>query len=257
MTDLSVEIPERENTREARAARSMSQSEKLLRRKVDNPAKDGEEVEGAPSTSNYLALQLALDDLCKACREGDATTITAILARGATELSEKWNINAASGNTGETALVCAVDGGKIEIVRQLVAAGADPNKPAKDGITALHSAAGFKRTEIIKFLLAKGAKPKADNDGQTPIDYAKEYGHDSLVAVFDLASTDESMEQLKGEAIPGYLEEKKKRMAAEEAKRLEKEAKAKADQREAARQAKELKAAEELKAAQARRSSVS
>ena len=57
MTDLSVEIPERENTREARAARSMSQSA--------TPT-----ASSSTSTRTDAACSLGTARLFVACREG-------------------------------------------------------------------------------------------------------------------------------------------------------------------------------------------
>jgi ankyrin repeat protein len=69
----------------------------------------------------------------------------------------------------DTPLMCACESGNLELVETLMQDfGADPNRPNKDGMTALHSAAGFNRPDVVKYLLARGAKPtKTDADGQT------------------------------------------------------------------------------------------
>jgi ankyrin repeat protein len=61
--------------------------------------------------------------------------------------------------------------GHIRVVQELLAAGADPNAAVR-GNTALLSAAGEGRLPVIQELIAWGADPTlADNGGRTPLDY--------------------------------------------------------------------------------------
>jgi ankyrin repeat protein len=58
---------------------------------------------------------------------------------------------------------------RIEIVQQLIAAGADVNAAAKDGRTPLHWACAFNVPQAV-LLLRAGAKIDAPNeDGETPL----------------------------------------------------------------------------------------
>ena len=59
---------------------------------------------------------------------------------------------------------------RIEIVQQLIAAGADVNAAAKDGRTPLHWACAFDVPQAVPPLLRAGAKVDARNeDGDTPL----------------------------------------------------------------------------------------
>lgn len=61
--------------------------------------------------------------------------------------------------------------GREARLRELVAAGADVNFKARDGMTALHYVARHRDVEQINFLLSMGADPFAKtNEGELPID---------------------------------------------------------------------------------------
>lgn len=83
----------------------------------------------------------------------------------ATHLNEKEAMN------GSTPLITAVVFDREEMVKDLLAAGADLNLQNNDGSTALHNAAFFCRTNLVKLLLEKGANSNAVNNfGQKPYD---------------------------------------------------------------------------------------
>lgn len=65
---------------------------------------------------------------------------------------------------GSTALAIATTFGKTEIALALIEGGADIEAKGGDGSTALLTAAFFGRTEIVKTLLAKGANLEARNN---------------------------------------------------------------------------------------------
>ncbi len=68
-------------------------------------------------------------------------------------------------------IIIASQYGRTEIVRELLAHGADPNIRTKDGDTALHRAAHMGRLEICQMLLNAGADPQAlDKRDKRPID---------------------------------------------------------------------------------------
>jgi ankyrin repeat protein len=63
--------------------------------------------------------------------------------------------------------------GRTELVRVLLAAGADPNFEFKGRITLLMAASTLKHLDIVRALLAAGADPNLlDEKGQSPLDYA-------------------------------------------------------------------------------------
>lgn len=68
-------------------------------------------------------------------------------------------------------------------VRLLVEAGADVNARQHGGYTALHSAAQHGALDIVDLLLDHGADPDlAADNGQRPVDFARERGHADAAA---------------------------------------------------------------------------
>src|SRR5438445_347377 len=82
--------------------------------------------------------------LTLACANGDAPLVAKLLKAGADPKAARWN--------GETALMIAAAGG-------LVDGGADPNVADRTGDAPLHTAAQVGDLELVKKLLAKGANP--------------------------------------------------------------------------------------------------
>ena len=77
------------------------------------------------------------------------------------------------GFQGETPLKIAVLRQDLQLVRDLLDAGADPNLPGEDDYTPLHHAAGAESAEICRLLLEHGASASlVDIYGHRPIDYA-------------------------------------------------------------------------------------
>jgi ankyrin repeat protein len=71
----------------------------------------------------------------------------------------------------------AVAGGNTEIVRDLLAHGADVHARQEGGFTPLHNAAFEGEEELIELLLAHGSDRAARSDaGKTPADLAREKG---------------------------------------------------------------------------------
>jgi len=153
-------------------------------------------------------------DFFEACALGNRQRASTLLA------SDPKLIDAYSAD-GFTPLGLAVFFGHEEIARQLVAAGADVNRPSRNAIrvsplhsavesgnlallnlllqhganpdavefleaTPLHSAAARGSQEMVERLLASGADPqRKTKEGKTAADLARQYDHESLAAFLD------------------------------------------------------------------------
>jgi len=103
---------------------------------------------------------------------GQPAAVTALIAAGA-------DVNAAAKNPLKVAaLHAAVAGGKLEIVKAILEAGADPNAHQQAGFRAIHEAGTKGNRALAELLLAHGADPSLPNDqGQSAIALAREKGH--------------------------------------------------------------------------------
>lgn len=71
---------------------------------------------------------------------------------------------------GMSALGLAVEKGYIDVLRELLAAGTNPDGVNDDGLTALHIAAQDGQVEAIDVLIAAGADAESrDDDDDTPL----------------------------------------------------------------------------------------
>lgn len=89
------------------------------------------------------------------------------------------DVNAAAKNGLKVAaLHAAVAGGKLEIVKAVLEAGGDPNAQQQAGFRAIHEAGIKANRPLAELLIAHGADPSLPNDaGTTAIDLAREKGH--------------------------------------------------------------------------------
>jgi ankyrin repeat protein len=86
-----------------------------------------------------------------------------------------------------TPLIEAASLGQTQIVRELLAVGANVNGTNKIGQTALHLSG--RHADVTKLLLLAGADPKAkDASGATPIDYMIRDGYTNALAVLTNAA---------------------------------------------------------------------
>ena len=89
---------------------------------------------------------------------------------------------------GYTALIKACAEGYLEIVKCLLAAGADKEKAGSDGVTALIYAARGGHVEVVQLLLSAGAvTDKADYNGRTALSLATSNGHQEIVQLLQAA----------------------------------------------------------------------
>lgn len=87
---------------------------------------------------------------------------------------------------GNTALHAAAAGLQAAAVEALLAAGAKPDLPDKNGYAPAHVAAANGSVPILRALAAKGADLRAPaRDGRTPLDLARERDMDEAVAFLD------------------------------------------------------------------------
>jgi RNA polymerase sigma factor (sigma-70 family) len=122
--------------------------------------------------------------LALAAHFGHLETTALLLKRGA-------NVNAVSRHVlGVTPLHAALFGRRPEIVKLLLAHGADVRLPRagkglpRAGWTALHYAAGHGFADLVEPLLERGAAVDArDAEGMTPLEVAQKQGHDGIAAI--------------------------------------------------------------------------
>jgi len=77
-------------------------------------------------------------------------------------------------NEGDTPLMWAAEGGKVDAARVLFEYGADVNATNNDHETALHWAVKGGYHELVQLLLNKASPNIKDKSGKTPLDLAYE-----------------------------------------------------------------------------------
>jgi hypothetical protein len=116
--------------------------------------------------------------LREAAETGDAAAASAAIESGAP-------LNG-TGPAGWTTLHRAAGRGRVEVVRTMLAAGADPNAAARNGDeSALHLAAAAGFPDVVRLLLVAGANPRAKNRlGWTALEEAVLHNHAAVERVF-------------------------------------------------------------------------
>jgi ankyrin repeat protein len=109
---------------------------------------------------------------------GDHIDIVKMLVAAGADVNARNKV--AEPELGRTPLIYAVSGGDIEIVKYLVAHGADVNGKDDDQSTPITYAAYDGDLEIVKFLVQSGADVSAkDKLGYTALDYSNMPAHGS------------------------------------------------------------------------------
>jgi ankyrin repeat protein len=85
----------------------------------------------------------------------------------------------------EKGLIRAAEEGRLDLVRNLLQAGASPNAKSDGDFTVLMWAAARGHVEVVKVLLESGAEPNArTRKGRTAVEIAIQEGHDHVAAFF-------------------------------------------------------------------------
>jgi ankyrin repeat protein len=82
---------------------------------------------------------------------------------------------------GQTPLLAAAATGDTDIVKQLIAAGANVNHADRNGLTPLMRAAHSGHADVAAMLLNNGAKPDSHTGQLSALVFAAEGGHDAVV----------------------------------------------------------------------------
>jgi ankyrin repeat protein len=126
---------------------------------------------GSRQVARFLVEKDATADPCQVAALGDRARLSELLDSDPSAISYRGRIgvNAVVG----TPLHAATQAGDIEIVRELLERGSDPNSRADSGQTPLHNCSS---QEVAQLLFEAGADPSSVDDeyGTTPLTWANQ-----------------------------------------------------------------------------------
>src|SRR3989338_6398221 len=128
------------------------------------------------STAEPLPLAARRDQLVAACLANDAALVLRLISEDDETLNELLEFR---NSRGRTALVATCyDGGGVEVVTLLLAAGADVEAQDPTGMTPLMMASYDGNVKVVDALLVAGARPEAQHpNGLTALNAASQNGH--------------------------------------------------------------------------------
>lgn len=273
MADMVVTAlaPAASESRKSRRSRETAESavSRRTRRSRESGASDEDnkvDFESMSEQRKHLFLQELNAELCTFCKVGNFEMVQAILTKDEVKCPQvasllgstrNLDINALT-NTGETPLLSACDSGNFELVKFIIAAGALVNKPGKDGVTPLHSAAGFGRLPIIRCLVAHGAVGGKDDEGDTPLVYARQFGFAEVANFLEELerNPDKVIDEVKCEFNQEYAASKKERAEAAKKKAEIERKRKETEERARQRREREEKDAKALKEVEKKRESM-
>ncbi|XP_029366200.1 KN motif and ankyrin repeat domain-containing protein 1a isoform X2 [Echeneis naucrates] len=149
------------------------------------------------SHSNFHVVKKLLDaDVCNVNQQNKAGYTPIMLAALAAvetpkdmcvveELFSKGDVNARASQAGQTGLMLAVSHGRMDMVRALLAHGADVNVQDDEGSTALMCASEHGHVEIVKLLLGQPGcdATLSDSDESNALSIALEAGHKDIAVL--------------------------------------------------------------------------
>ncbi|XP_061623084.1 KN motif and ankyrin repeat domain-containing protein 1a isoform X1 [Phyllopteryx taeniolatus] len=149
------------------------------------------------SHSNFPVVKKLLDaDVCNVNQQNKAGYTPIMLAalaametpadmRVVEELFGKGDVNARASQAGQTGLMLAVSHGRMDMVRALLAHGADVNVQDDEGSTALMCASEHGHVDIVKLLLAQPGTDAtlSDSDESNALSIALDAGHKDIAVL--------------------------------------------------------------------------
>ncbi|KAM9338706.1 KN motif and ankyrin repeat domain-containing protein 1-like [Symphorus nematophorus] len=149
------------------------------------------------SHSNFGVVKKLLDaDVCNVDQQNKAGYTPIMLAALAAvespedmgvveQLFTKGDVNAKASQAGQTALMLAVSHGRMDMVRALLAQGAEVNLQDDEGSTALMCASEHGHADIVRLLLAQPDcdATLTDSDESTALSIALEAGHNDIAVL--------------------------------------------------------------------------
>lgn len=116
------------------------------------------------------------------------------------------NIDALRENQdSRTALVEACANSRVQSALFLIAAGADPDHAARNGLTPLHGAVLGGKGEVVKALLDAGADIEKKWGDKTPLQQAAVYGIDDMMRLLIDRGADPTCLSEKGETLAAMV----------------------------------------------------
>lgn len=171
-----VNVVDQYNDSPLRAAASAGNSEvvKILQKAGSNPNQLGSGTRSALFEAAIHGHNRIVQSLLQGGAQVEAATLGSRLSHLSGYLMDV---------EGVTPLIAAAEGGHLDVVRLLVDAGADVNRPDSIGFTPLMGAACAGHAKMVKFLLERGSRLDAvDTRGRNALTYAIEFKHQQEIA---------------------------------------------------------------------------